>query len=73
MKNIIEKQEFQLGDTIYCIDEDYREFDDTIRNVFLELGGTICYTSDDGWDFWKEDIGVTVFKTSEERTNFLTR
>lgn len=72
MSNAIEKQEFQIGDTIYCIDEDYKEFEDTIKNVFLEVDNTICYTGYDGWDFWKKDIGVTVFKTNKDRINFLT-
>ncbi|MBS5938601.1 hypothetical protein E5347_10920 [Clostridium sartagoforme] len=69
----MEKQEFQVGDMIYCIDEDYREFEDIVVSVELERDGTICYTGDNGWDFFKEDIGKEIFRTREERSKFLSR
>ena len=68
----MEKQEFQIGDTIYCIDEDYREFEDIVVGITLEPNGSITYTGDDGWDFSKGDIGREVFKTREERLDFLS-
>ena len=69
----MEKQEFQIGDTIYCIDEDYREFEDIVVSITLESNGSITYTGNDGWDFFKEDIGNEVFKTEEERLEFLSK
>ena len=67
----MEKQEFQIGDTIYCLDEDFREFEDIVVGIRLEADGSISYTGESGWDFFKEDIGEEVFKTKEERTDFL--
>ena len=68
----MEKQEFQIGDTIYCLDEDFREFEDIVVNISLEADGSISYTANEGWDFFKEDIGNGVFKTEEERTDFVS-
>lgn len=68
----MEKQEFQIGDTIYCIDEDFRKFEDIVVSITLESNGSITYTGNDGWDFFKEDIGNEVFKTEEERLEFLS-
>ena len=50
----MEKQEFQIGDTIYCLDEDFREFEDKVVNISLEADGSISYTADSGWDFLKK-------------------
>ena len=69
----MEKQEFQIGDTIYCIDEDFRKFEDIVVSITLESNGSITYTGKDGWDFFKEDIGNEVFKTEEERLEFLSK
>lgn len=69
----MEKQEFQIGDTIYCLDEDFREFEDKVVNISLEADGSISYTADSGWDFFKESIGLEVFKTREERTDFVSK
>mgnify|MGYP006969170406 CR=1 FL=1 len=68
----MEKQEFQIGDTIYCIDEDFRKFEDIVVSISLESNGSISYTANEGWDFFKEDIGKSVFKTGDERSDFLT-
>lgn len=69
----MEKQEFQIGDTIYCLDEDFREFEDIVVGISLEPNGSISYTANEGWDFFKEDIGNGVFKTEEERLEFLSK
>lgn len=69
----MKKQEFQIGDTIYCIDEDFRKFEDIVVNISLESNGSISYTANEGWDFFKEDIGNEVFKTEEERLEFLSK
>jgi predicted PilT family ATPase len=50
-----EKQEFQLGDAAYMIDEDK---------------GKYFYTTDDA-DFEFKDIGEWVFKSDEERALYL--
>jgi len=57
-----EKQEFQLGDTAYCIDEDYRFFESTVYRIELNKE-KYFYTSGDA-DFEFKDIGDWVF-TSE--------
>ena len=41
-------------------------------NISLEADGSISYTGDSGWDFFKESIGEEVFKTREERTDFVS-
>lgn len=56
-----EKQIFQIGDTAYMIDEDYRYFESEIYKV-EKFGDEIIYTCE--WDFTKDDVGVSVF-TSE--------
>lgn len=66
----MEKQEFQIGDIAYCIDEDYKEFEDRIVNIHLKADNTISYSGD--CDFFKDDIGKWVFKTKEERSDFLS-
>lgn len=68
----MEKQEFQIGDTIYCLDEDFRKFEDIVVGIRLEADGSISYTANEGWDFFKESIGEEVFKTREERTDFVS-
>ena len=67
----MEKQEFQIGDIIYCLDEDFRKFEDIVVGIRLEANDSIVYTGKSGWDFFKEDIGEEVFKTREERTDFV--
>lgn len=67
----MEKQEFQVGDTIYCIDDDFKEFEDIVITVTLERDNTIGYVGRDYDDFTKEDIGNRVFKTREDRLDFL--
>ena len=32
----MEKQEFQIGDIIYCLDEDFRKFEDIVVGIRLE-------------------------------------
>lgn len=67
----MEKQEFQIGDTIYCLDLDYREFEDIVTHMCLENDNTIGYRGRDFDDFTKEDIGKCIFKTKEDRIDFL--
>ena len=68
----MEKQEFRIGDTVYCIDENFRKFEDIVVGIRLEANDSIVYTGKSGWDFFKEDIGNGVFKTEEERTDFVS-
>ena len=56
------KQEFQLGDTAYFIDEDYRNFKCKVWQVEIDNNG-YSYRTDD-CDFDSSDIGKWVF-TSE--------
>lgn len=67
----MEKQEFQVGDIVYCIDEDFREFEDKIIQVSLLKDGTLEYTSINCVEFDKKRIGRYVFKTKEDRNDFL--
>lgn len=65
------KQEFQVGDTIYYLDDDFNEFQDIVVTVTLERDNTISYVGRDYDDFTKEDIGNRVFKSKEDLLNFL--
>lgn len=58
----INKQQFQLGDTAYCIDEDYRYFESTVKKI--ELYKERYYYSTEDCDFDLNDINDWVF-TSE--------
>lgn len=60
-----EKQEFQLGDIAYMIDEDYRFFESEVFRISLE-DGEYCYETRD-CDFDIKDIGWWVFKSEEDR------
>ena len=64
-----EKQEFQLGDTAYMIDEDYRFFESTVKRIGLDKGKYYYETSD--VDFEYGDIGEWVFKSDSERAMHL--
>lgn len=57
-----EFQQFQLGDTAYMIDEDYRFFESEVKRIDLDKG-KYFYTTNDA-DFEFKDIGDWVF-TSE--------
>lgn len=56
------KQEFQLGDIAYMIDEDFRYFESEVYRVELCSDETITYTTWD-CDFNTDDIGDWVFKS----------
>ena len=43
----MEKQEFQVGDTIYCLDDDFKGFEDIVITVTLERDNTIGYVGRD--------------------------
>lgn len=62
----MEKLEFNLGDNVYFIDDDYNYFESEIRGLQLDKKGNICYET---WDveFEKEDIGDWAFKSELER------
>lgn len=64
-----EVQGFQLGDTAYMVDEDYRFFESTVRKIGLEDGQYYYETFD--VDFEYKDIGKWVFKSEEERVDYL--
>lgn len=60
-----EKQEFQLGDTAYMIDSDYRCFESEIWQISLH-SGEYCYQTHD-CDFTYKDIDEWVFKSELSR------
>lgn len=60
-----EKQEFQLGDIAYCIDEDYRYFENEIYQISIDNGKYFYQTHD--IDFSFSDIGDWVFKSEVHR------
>ncbi len=60
-----EIQEFQLGDTAYMIDEDYRFYESEVCRVELRDGKYYYDTHD--CDFSNEDIGDWVFKSEMYR------
>jgi hypothetical protein len=59
LEDIKPKQEFQLGDTAYMIDEDYRYFESIVNRIDLDKGECF-YTTNDA-DFGHKDIGDWVF------------
>lgn len=65
MNKEIPKQKFQIGDTAYIIDDDYRFFEATVTHIrLITLGkeaGTIEYTAD--CDFTDKYIGSWVFES----------
>ena len=64
-----EKQEFQLGDVVYAIDDDYRFFESMVNRIGLSRGKYYYETSD--IDFEYGDIGDWVFKSEQEREMYL--
>ncbi|MBD5589286.1 hypothetical protein [Clostridium botulinum] len=56
-----EKQEFELGDIAYMIDEDYNFFESEVYRIELKNGKYYYETSD--VDFELKDIGDWVFKS----------
>lgn len=60
-----EKQEFQLGDWAYMIDEDYRFFESEVYGIVLQDGKYYYDTHDCEFEF--KDIGDWVFKSEIHR------
>lgn len=60
-----EKQEFQLGDAAYMIDEDYRFFESEVYSITLKDGKYYYDTHD--IDFELKDINDWVFSTEMYR------
>lgn len=69
LKEDDETQEFQLGDTAYMIDEDYRFFESEVYKIELD-NGRYYYDTDDG-DFESSEIGKWVFKSYLDRQLYL--
>ena len=69
MNKEIQKQKFQIGNTVYMIDDDYSFFEATVTDIrLITLGkeaGTIEYTAD--CDFTDKDIGEWVFESELSR------
>lgn len=64
-----EVQQFQLGDTVYMIDEDYRLFESEVYKI--ELADDVYYYTTNDCDFEDGDIGKWVFKSKMERESRL--
>lgn len=62
----IEELEFNLGDTVYCIDDDFNFFEDEVRKIEINRDRSISYSTWD-LDFLNEDIGEWIFKSEMER------
>lgn len=60
------KQDFQLGDLVYWVDEDLKFFESYITKAELCIDKTIDYSTSD-IEFNTDDIGVWVFKTEKAR------
>lgn len=65
-----EKQEFQLGDTAYFIDEDCLFYESEVYRIEKAKDGTFLYETHDA-DFEFRDIGEWIFKTEEDRELYL--
>lgn len=64
-----EKQMFQLGDTAYCYDDDYKGFEEQVIHIYLNEKGKFEYSTGDS-DFDSEDIGTWVFNTESDRLKY---
>lgn len=60
-----EPQEFNLGDTAYMIDEDFKFFESEVYRIELSKGEYLYETSDCDFEF--KDIGKWVFKSEMDR------
>lgn len=68
----MEKQEFQIGDTVYLLDCDFSYYEEYINHISLGFNGmTIEYETVNGMEFTKKDIGKTVFKDEESRESYI--
>lgn len=65
-----EHQLFQLGDTAYMIDEDFRFFESIVYKIELSYEGEYYYDSYD-MEFSTKDIGKRVFKSEIDRQIYL--
>lgn len=66
MRRKIIRQEFQVGDIAYMVDEDHRWFESEVHRVELCRDGTIEYSTWD-CDFTTEDINDWVYTSSQNR------
>lgn len=60
-----EKQEFELGDIAYMVDEDYKFFESEVYRIELKNGKYYYDTHDCDFEF--KDIGDWVFKSEMYR------
>lgn len=69
----MDKQEFQIGETVYLLNSDMTLFEEMIQHISLISDGkTIVYRTTDGFEFTKDNINKTVFKDKESREDYLT-
>ncbi|MDB2050198.1 hypothetical protein [Clostridium perfringens] len=61
---------FNVGDTVYCFDDDYTLFDCVVYRVEIQVCGMIEYTAYT-CGFTDDDINQWVFKSEEDRANFM--
>lgn len=61
-----EKQEFQLGDIAYLVDEDYSWWESEVFRIELTREGTYLYETRDV-DFTAKDINDWVYKSEQNR------
>jgi len=64
-----EAQEFNLGDTAYMIDEDFKFFESEVYRVELSKGKYLYDTYDVEFEY--KDIGEWVFKSERDRQLYL--
>lgn len=69
VKNDQPKQEFQVGDIAYLVDEDFRWWESQVHRVELLRNGEIEYSTWD-LDFASKDINDWVFKSAQDREFF---
>lgn len=61
----MEKQEFQVGDTAYIVDEDYNFYEEIVYRI--EIWDNIITYETSSVDFIKEYIDNWVFKSEIDR------
>lgn len=59
------KQEFQVGDTAYIVDEDYNFYEEIVYRI--EVWDNIITYETSSVDFIKEDIDNWIFKSEIDR------
>lgn len=62
-------QIIDLGDTLYCVDEDMRCYNTKVTGIILMQNGEYEYQTPDG-EFYREDVGESIYLDVECRKHY---